>query len=133
MHPVRPRPQRARAQGLLDFAIALSALLLVVLGILQFGLWYYAQTVVLAAAREGAHTAALEGATATDGATTAQQVVRLGLGRWGTTVQVQAATDDEVAAVTATGTLTPLVPLPGLAGGLPLHARAIVARERFRP
>lgn len=125
--------RRARASGLVEFAVALPVLLLLVLGIAQFGLWYHAQSVVLAATREGAHAAALEGAAPEDGVAAARRLVAAGLGRLADGVRVDAAADAEVAVVAAEGVLPPIVPLSGVVGGLPLRARAIAQREVFRP
>lgn len=125
--------RRTPAEGLVGFAVALSALLVVVFGILQFGLWYHAQTVVLSAAREGAHAAALDGATPESGAATARRLLQLGLGRSGSDVRVEAAADAEVAVVAARGHLQPLVGIPRMLETLPLRARAVAYREGFRP
>lgn len=124
---------RARAAGLVEFAVVLPTFLLLVLGIAQFGLWYHAQGVVLASAREAAQAAALEGATPEEGAAVAQRLLALGLGRLAADVRVEAAADAEVAVVAAEGRLAPIVPLPGIPAGLPLRARAVSYREGFRP
>lgn len=50
-----PRPLRARDEGSvsLELAIAFPVVLLLVTALMQFGLWYFARTVALAAAQEG--------------------------------------------------------------------------------
>jgi Flp pilus assembly protein TadG len=129
----REARRRATGQSLVDFAIALPLLVLVLLGMVQFAVWYHGESVVLAAVREGAHAAALEGGIAQDGVDTARRLVTAGLGRYGAGVTVEAAVDAEVARVVAEGRLPAIVPLPGLPDGLPLRARATAYREGFRP
>ena len=124
---------RTPGQAVLEFAVALPVFLMVVLGAVQFGLWYHAQSVVVAAVREGARAVALEGGLPEDGRATTRQLLRAGLGRFQARVEVDVDEDAEVAVVTARGSLAPIVPLPGVAAGLPLQARSAVLRERFRP
>jgi Flp pilus assembly protein TadG len=50
-----------------ELAIVMPALLLLIMLIVQFALWYHAQTVAVAAAQDGVRTARIQGATAADG------------------------------------------------------------------
>jgi Flp pilus assembly protein TadG len=50
-------PGRARGQSLVEFALVLMPLLLILLGIIQFGFIFNAQVTITNAAREGARTA----------------------------------------------------------------------------
>jgi Flp pilus assembly protein TadG len=125
--------RRERCEGIVGFAICLLALLFIVLGIAQFGLWYHAQTVVLGAAREGANAAALEGASPDDGVAVTRRLVQVGLGRYGAGVQVNGDGDAEVSVVEARGGLPAIVRIPGVMETLPLRARAVAYREAFRP
>ena len=54
------RPDRDRGAAAVEFALVVPVLLLLVLGIVEFGRIYNIQTTLSAAAREGARTMALE-------------------------------------------------------------------------
>ena len=56
-----------RGEAVTETVIVVPALLLLIMVVIQFGLWYHAQHVVQAAAQEGARAARAEGATADDG------------------------------------------------------------------
>lgn len=56
-----------RGEAVTETVIIVPALLLLIMVVIQFGLWYHAQHVVQAAAQEGARAARAEGATADDG------------------------------------------------------------------
>lgn len=121
-----------RGQSLLELALALPILTLTLLGTLQLGLWYHAESVVLAACQDGARVASAEGSSVEEGLARADSLLRGGLGRVGESVAVQGGADDERVVFVARGQLRGLVPLPGL-GTLPLAGEATVFRERFRP
>ena len=65
-------------QGVAFVETALVGLvvMMLALGLIQFGLWYHAQHVVLGAAQEGAHAAALDAATTADGHVRAAELTR---------------------------------------------------------
>ena len=103
-------------------------LLLVVLVVVQFGLWYHAGQVVRAAASEGARTARVEASTAEAGrvraveflAATGPSIVRDPV--------VTATVDGERATVRVTGRAAHII--PGLS--MPVRATAVSVVERFR-
>jgi Flp pilus assembly protein TadG len=100
------------------------------LGLIQFGLWYHAQHVVLGAAQEGAHAAALDGATTRDGQARAAELTRAGLGSLSNHVWVSATASDEIATVNVEAHMAPIVPfLPTIT----LQAEGRAFRERFIP
>jgi hypothetical protein len=100
--------------------------------LVQFALFTHAQNVVLGAAQEGARVAAAADRTAEDGAAATVRLLQAGLGRSAAGVSVQAVDGGDVVAVEAIGRLRVIIPWAADAT-LPLHARAVVAKERFRP
>jgi len=116
----------------LELALVTPALMLLVLGVLQFGLWYHAEHVARTAAIEAARVAGAENGTEESARARADEVLRAGLGNAaeGTTVSVSADGDSARAVVTAS--LRGLLPIPGLSE-FRLHGEASSYRERFRP
>ena len=106
--------------------------MLLVLGVLQFGLWYHAQNVVQAAAQEGARTAAAEDGTVETGQARALEVLEEGLGSAGQREDAVASLDQDAARVVVTAEMPGLLPIPGLSG-FTLSSEATAFRERFRP
>src|SRR6266700_2986080 len=78
-----PGAARDAEQGAatLEFALVALVLMLLVLGAVQFALWYHAQNVVLAAAQDGARLAAADNSTASAGQQRALELLRAGLGQ----------------------------------------------------
>ena len=74
----------------LEFVAVVWVFMVVVLGAAQFGLWWHAQHVVLAAAQDAARLAAAEDGTPAAGRARALDLLHAGLGRdaVGATVQV---------------------------------------------
>ena len=124
--------KRERGSVAVELAIVAPALMLLVLGVLQFGLWYHAQNVVETAALEGARVAAAEEGTAGAGETRALEVVQQGLGHAAVDQGATASVDQETAHVQVTAQLSALLPIPGLRS-FALTSEATVFRERFRP
>jgi Flp pilus assembly protein TadG len=114
----------------LEFVAVVWVFMVVVLGAAQFGLWWHAQHVVLAAAQDAARLAAAEDGTPAAGRARAFDLLHAGLGRdaAGATVQVQR--DGEVASATVTVRLQPILPI---GGGIRLRATAHSFAEHFRP
>jgi K+-transporting ATPase A subunit len=56
-----------RGDAVTETVLVMPVLLVMVMLVIQFGLWYHAQHVVQAAAQEGARAARMEGMTAADG------------------------------------------------------------------
>jgi Flp pilus assembly protein TadG len=116
----------------LELALVAPVLMLLVLGVLQFGLWYHAQEVVRGAALEGARAAAAEDGTAADGRDRAIKVLHEGLGNVATEEDASASVGPDVARVRVTARLRGLLPIPGLSSFF-LSYEASAFRERFRP
>ncbi len=121
-----------RGSASLELAIVAPALMLLVIGLLQFGLWYHAQNVVQAAALEGARVAAAEEGTAGAGKSRALEIVQDGLGGAVDDRGATASVDRDAAHVQVTAELAGLLPIPGLSS-FSLSSEATVFRERFRP
>jgi Flp pilus assembly protein TadG len=116
----------------LELALVAPALMLLVLGVLQFGLWYHAQEVVQGAALEGARAAAAEDGTIAAGRDRAIKVLHEGLGSVATEEGASASVGPDIAQVRVTARLRGLLPIPGLSSFL-LSSEASAFRERFRP
>jgi Flp pilus assembly protein TadG len=120
-----------RGTASLELALVVPGLMLLVLGVLQFGLWYHAQSVVQMAALEGARVAAAEDGTVQAGRAKALGLVGEGLGGAAMQADASASVDSEAARVQVTARLRMLLPIPGL-NSFPLSSEASVFRERFR-
>jgi Flp pilus assembly protein TadG len=124
--------KRERGSVALELAIVAPVLMLLVLGVLQFGLWYHAQNVVETAALEGARVAAAEDGTAGAGESRALEVLQEGLGQAAEVEGATASIDQDAARVEVTAQLPGLLPIPGLRS-FSLSFEATAFRERFRP
>lgn len=116
---------------LVEAAVAFPLLLLVAIGLVQFALFVHAQHVVTGAAQDGARVAAAEDRTAADGVAHAQALLRGGLGQSAEAVSVQGSGGGDVVVIEAHGRLRTIIPWVADAT-LPLRARAVVSKERFR-
>ncbi|HET6770646.1 MAG TPA: TadE/TadG family type IV pilus assembly protein, partial [Actinomycetota bacterium] len=103
-----------RGTASLELALVVPTLMLLVLGALQFGLWYHAQGVVQSAALEGARVAAAEDGTGDAGRARAVELVGEGLGDALVQTGASASVDPEAATVRVTARLRMLLPFPGL-------------------
>lgn len=121
-----------RGIATLELALVAPTLMLLVLGVLQFGLWYHAQNVVKTAALEGARVAAAEDGTEGAGSARALAVMADGLGGAADQPGASVSVGPDVARVSVTAQLRGLLPIPGLSS-FPLSSEASVFRERFRP
>ena len=122
-----PQGRGQDGQGLIEFAIALPALLLTALALVQFALYVYAQDVVTTACAEGAIVAAAGDGTPGDGIATARSLLASGLGGEASAVTVQGAVGGNVVTVEATGGMP--IFLLGPQFRLPLHARSVMVKE----
>ena len=129
--PRRFREPLERGDALVETAVTLPLLLLVTLALVQFSIYAHAQQVVAAAAQEGARVAAADGQVLESGVSHAQALLSAGLGQSARGVALRAADDGEAVTVDAWGQLRLVVPWVGDAS-LPLSARAVVSKERFR-
>jgi Flp pilus assembly protein TadG len=128
-----PHPPPAGDQdgiATVEFTAVVWLFLVIVLGAVQFGLWWHAQHVVLGAAQDAARLVAADGATAAAGRTRARELLQAGLGRDAATAEVQVRRGLEVTQVTVSARLRPLLPI---GGGIRLAATANSHTERFRP
>ena len=121
-----------RGTAALELAIVAPALMLLVLGILQFGLWYHAEHVTRTAALEAARVAAAEDGRSGSAESRALDVLQSGLGSTAGNVVVDVTIGAETARAHVTASMRGLLPIPGLST-LNLSADATAYRERFRP
>jgi hypothetical protein len=120
------------AQALVEFALVLPLVIALSLGIVQLALYAHARDVVTSSVQEAARLAAEDGRTLDDGYARARAVLAAGLGGSVDPLSVDGSFDADVVGVWVNAALRPILPMP-LGQGLPLHAEAWVARERFRP
>ena len=121
-----------RGTASLELALVAPALMVLVLGVVQFGLLYHARQVVQGAALEGARVTASEDGTAAAGTGRAIEVLREGLGGAATDEGASASVTPGVARVQVTARVAGLLPIPGLSSFL-ISSEATAYRERFRP
>jgi Flp pilus assembly protein TadG len=124
--------RRERGSVALELAVVVPVLMLLVLGLLQFALWYHAQNVVQTAAQEGARVAAAEEGSAETGRSRALEVLHDGLGRAAENEHAVASLDPDAAHVLVTAEMPGLLPIPGLSS-FTLTSESTAFRERFRP
>jgi hypothetical protein len=120
------------AQALVEFALVLPLMTTLCLGVVQLVLYAHARDVVTSSVQEGARLAAEDGRGLDEGFVRARLLVAAGLGASLEPLQVDGSVDVEVVRVRIDTALRPILPLP-VPGGLPIHAEASMARERFRP
>lgn len=123
------RLQRHSERGeVTETVIAVPILMVLILTIIQFGLWYHAVHVAEAAAQEGVRAARVSDGTADAGRDRAAAFMLANAPTLVTGATVTATRDDEQARVEVRAVLRPLV--PGL--DLPVSASAESPTERFR-
>ena len=122
------REDSERGAASTQLVLVTPVLILMVMLIIQFGLWYHGSHVAIAAAQEGARAARLEGGSAMAG----EDRARMFLGALGREVvgeaQVVASRGPDVARVEVSGVSVAVV--PGFR--LPIHAVSEANVERFR-
>ena len=116
---------------MVEFALALPVLLVVLIGVLQFGLMYHAQNVTTTAAQEGARVAAAQGGDLVSGEVRAQDVLRAGLGKTGASFEVTALDTGEAVVVAASGNYPLIFPWVG-SRQVGIHASATMMKEGFQ-
>lgn len=116
-----------RGEAVTETVIIVPALLLLIMVVIQFGLWYHAQHVVQAAAQEGARAARAEGATADDGLERAMTFVAQVGGQSVHEPEVTSQRSSDGATVRVTGEAPAVV--PGLRLGV--SAAAVSPVEEF--
>jgi hypothetical protein len=112
----------------IEAVLVFPALLLLLMLVIQFALWYHASDLATAAAQDGARAARVEGATAADGASRANQLLdqtsrSILQGR-----QVSVQRGPDITRADVRGTCVPLIPFLRL----PVHAVAESTTEQFR-
>jgi hypothetical protein len=119
-----------RGQATAETALAFPLLLAVAVALVQLALYVHAQSVVTAAVQDGARVAASEDRGVADGVAHAQALLRAGLGRSASELDVEGVDGGDAIALEARGALRAVVPWIADAT-LPLGARAVMAKERF--
>src|SRR6266540_4231935 len=115
----RLRSGEERGVTTIEFVMVAWLFMVMVLGGLQFGLWWHAQHVVLGAAQDGAPQA---------GRARALELLQVGLGRDAATATVDVRRDPQVARATVTARLRPLLPI---GSSIQLRATARAFAEQF--
>ena len=118
-----------RGSSAVEMVIIFPVTLLIVLLIIQFGVWYHASDVARAAAQQGVKAASAYGATAAEGQASADTVLRQ---NGNSLIQAPLVTpyrDGAVARVTVTGSALSVVP----AFHLSIHVSATSPVEAVRP
>jgi Flp pilus assembly protein TadG len=123
--------RREAGQAAVETALAFPLLLVLALGLTQFALFYHAQTVVTGAVQDGARVAAAADRSVGDGVTHARALLDAGLGGASADVVLQGTDAGDAVALEARGRLRAIIPWVADAT-LPLGARAVASRERFR-
>lgn len=117
-----------RGSSAVELVIIFPVTLLIVLLIVQFGVWYHASDVARAAAQQGVKAASAYGATAGAGQHTAAVVLRENGNSLIRAPSVKPYRDAAVARVTIDGIALSVVPVIHLA----IHASATAPVEAFR-
>lgn len=120
-----------QGSALLETALTFPALLLVVLGLLQFALWAHAENVATDAAGYGARQAAEVGGTLSAAVATTQGLVQSGLGGYAAGFTVQGQDTGSTVAVQVQGNIPLLLPWLGTPA-LPVHAERLAQKEERR-
>ena len=124
------RSRRQVAQALVEFTLVFPLVISLSLGVIQLVLYMHARDVVTSSVQEAARLSAEDGRTLDEGYARARALVTAGLGTSAQPVSVDGNMDADVVHVRIDAALQPILPL---GTGLPIHAEAWVARERFRP
>ncbi len=121
-----------RGDAIVELAIVTPALMLLIVGLLQLGLWHHAKSVVQTAAMEGAREAAADGASAEDGRNRSIEVLSVGLGSAARSPAVRVEKGSELTLVEIDAEMPGLLPIPGLSS-IALRGASSSLTERFRP
>ena len=118
-------------QAAVEAAIAFPVLVALAIGLVQFALFYHAQSVVVGAVQDGARVAAAADRSVGDGVAHAQALLEAGLGRAAADVALEGIDGGDAVAVEARGRYRAVIPWVADAT-LPLWARSVASKERFR-
>jgi len=131
LRAARRRLAGDRGAGSAEIAVATPLLMLLILLVIQFGVWAHATHVAQATAEEALAAARVQGGTAAAGQARARQV----LGQIGGAILLSPHVSVTRTATTVTVTITAdaerVLPLPGL--GLPVTVTVTGPVERFVP
>ena len=116
---------------MVEAAITFPLLLMTAIGLVQFALFAHAQTVVTGAVQDGARVAASEDRSLADGVNHARSLLKAGLGRSVDDFSVNGTDRSDAVVIEAQGRLRLIIPWAADAA-LPLGARSVVSKERFR-
>ena len=108
-----------RGEAVTETVIVVPALLLLIMTVIQFGLWYHAQHVVQAAAQEGARAARAEGATSEEGQERAMAFIARAGGQSVKAAEVASERSEDAVTVRVSGEAPAVVP------GLRLGVRGV--------
>jgi hypothetical protein len=122
---------RGTAQGIAEYAVTVMLFFGVVFGAADFAVWLHAQNATVAAVQEAAAVAAREDGTGPAAEQVGRELLQAALGPGAARVQVHVEVGDDVVTADAQGSWA-VAPF-GLSVGAPVHARAVLTRERFRP
>lgn len=126
------RIRSERGTAALELALVAPVLMLLVLGVLQFGLWYHAQSVARTAAIEAARTAATEDGSTASAESRGLDVLDAGLGHAAHDPNIVVSVGGDTVRASVSARFSGLLPIPGLSS-FSLRADASAYRERFRP
>lgn len=127
----RRRVRAELGQALVESALAFPILLLVAIGLVQFALYWHAESVITGAVQDGARVAAAEDSSVDDGVAHTHALLQAGLGRSAGDVTVQGSDSGATVKIEARGSLHLIIPWVGGAS-LPLQARSVMSKEQFR-
>ncbi len=116
---------------MVEFALVLPLLLIVLIGVVQFGLVHHAQNVASTAAQEGARLGAAEDGDPVIAETRTLDVLRSGLGSVGDGFGVNASESEEWVTVSASGSYPLVIPWIG-SQAISIDAEAEMRKEGFR-
>ncbi|NJD66817.1 MAG: hypothetical protein FIB00_16520 [Chloroflexi bacterium] len=118
-------------ESMVEFALVLPLLLLVLLGVVQFGLVHHAQNVATTAAQEGARLGAAEDGNTSVAEQRTLDVLRSGLGGVGDGFAADASESDEWITVTTAGGYPLIIPWLG-SRTISIDATTEMRKEGFR-
>ena len=122
------RRRSERGEATTEMVLAVPVLMLLILIVIQFGLWYHASHVAESAAQEGARAARLHDATNEDGVNRARQFIDAAASSLLSDVDVSVARDTETVRGEVQGKVQAII--PGIS--LPVSAEAESPIESFR-
>jgi len=114
-----------------ESAIAFSVLVVIALFLVQVALYVHAENVTMGACQDGVRAASAVDGTASDGVARAQSILRAGIGTHAAGMRIQGVDTGTTVVIEAQGGLPMILPWLGNPT-LPLHARAMMEKERFR-